>query len=41
VALTDSDSAYLKALYYSDLEKNLNLEQGQMRDHMLKVITGR
>jgi hypothetical protein len=40
-ALTDADTAYLKALYSSDLEANLNLEQGDMRDRMVKVIVGK
>ncbi len=40
-ALTDADTAYLKALYSSDLEANLNIEEGDMRDRMVKVITGR
>ncbi len=40
-ALTDADTAYLKALYSSDLEMNLNIEEGDMRDRMVKVIAGR
>lgn len=40
-ALTETDTAYLKALYSADLEKNLNLEQGDMRDRMVTTITGR
>jgi hypothetical protein len=40
-ALTDADTAYLKALYSSNLEMNLNIEQGDIRDRMLKAITGR
>ncbi len=40
VALTGADTAYLKALYSSDLETNLNIEQGDMRDRMIKVIEG-
>jgi hypothetical protein len=40
-ALTDADTAYLKALYSADLEANLNIEQGDMRDRMVKVIMGR
>ena len=40
-ALTDADTAYLKALYSSDLEMNLNIEQADMRDRMVKVIMGR
>jgi hypothetical protein len=40
-ALTDADTAYLKALYSSDLEMNLNIEQGDMRDRMVAAITGR
>jgi hypothetical protein len=41
LALTETDTAYLKALYSADLEKNLNLEQGDMRDRMVATITGR
>ncbi len=40
-ALTDADTAYLKALYSSNLEMNLNIEQGDIRDRMVKAITGR
>ncbi len=40
-ALTDADTAYLKALYSSDLEMNLNIELGDMRDRMVTAITGR
>ncbi len=40
-ALTAADTAYLKALYSSDLEANLNIELGDMRDRMVKVIAGR
>ena len=40
-ALTDSDAAYLKALYSSNLEANLNLEEGDMRDRMVKVLGGK
>lgn len=36
--LTSADTAYLKALYAADLEQNLNLEQGDLRDRMLQVI---
>lgn len=39
--LTDADTAYLKALYSSDLEANLNIEEGDMRDRMVTAITGR
>jgi hypothetical protein len=39
--LTDADTAYLKALYSSNLEMNLNIEQGDIRDRMVKAITGR
>jgi hypothetical protein len=41
LALTETDTAYLKALYSADLEKNLNLEQGDLRDRMVTIITGR
>jgi hypothetical protein len=37
-ALTEADTAYLKALYSSDREKNLNLEQGDMRDRMIRTL---
>ena len=40
LALTETDAAYLRALYSADLEKNLNLEQGNIRDRMVTVITG-
>jgi hypothetical protein len=40
-ALTAADTAYLKALYSSNLEMNLNIEQGDIRDRMVKAITGR
>jgi hypothetical protein len=41
LALTETDTAYLKALYSADLEENLNLERGDMRDRMVTTITGR
>jgi hypothetical protein len=37
-SLTDADTAYLKALYSSNREANLNLEQGEMREQMTKTI---
>ncbi len=37
-AITAADIAFLKALYGSDLEKKLNIEQGEMRDRMLAVL---
>ncbi len=40
-ALTAADTAYLKALYSSDLEVNLNIEQSDMRDRMVSAIAGR
>ncbi|MGB6449440.1 MAG: hypothetical protein WBE92_01680 [Steroidobacteraceae bacterium] len=40
-ALTEADTAYLKALYSSDLEMNLNIELGDMRDRMVTSIAGR
>jgi hypothetical protein len=40
-ALTAADTAYLTALYSSDLEMNLNIEQGDMRDRMVTSIMGR
>jgi hypothetical protein len=39
--ITEADSSYLKALYSSNLEMKVNLEQGEMRDQMLKSIEGR
>jgi hypothetical protein len=39
--LTDADTAYLEALYSADLEANLNIEQGDVRDRMVKGIMGR
>lgn len=41
VALTDADTAYLKALYSANVTANLNIEQGDMRDRMVKWITSR
>jgi hypothetical protein len=38
--ITEADSSYLKALYSSNLEMKVNLEQGEMRDQMLKAIEG-
>jgi hypothetical protein len=40
-SLTDADTAYLKALYSSNREANLNLEQGDMRDLMIGTILGK
>jgi hypothetical protein len=40
-SLTDADTAYLKALYSSNRETNLNLEQGDMRDQMIQTILGK
>ncbi len=39
-ALTAADTAYLKALYSSDLEMNLNVERGDLRDRMVRAIMG-
>jgi hypothetical protein len=39
--ITETDTAYLKALYSSNLKMNVNLEQGEMRDQMLKMIETR
>ncbi|HEY4340883.1 MAG TPA: hypothetical protein VGM97_13140 [Steroidobacteraceae bacterium] len=38
--ITEADTSYLKALYSSNLEMKVNLEQGEMRDQMLKTIEG-
>jgi hypothetical protein len=40
-ALTASDAAYLKALYGADLDMNLNIEQGDIHDRMLQVISSK
>ncbi len=40
-ALTAADTAYLKALYSSNLEMNLAIEQVDMRDRMVTSIAGR
>jgi hypothetical protein len=40
VALTETDTAYLKALYSANLENTLNLEQGDIRDKMVTAIRG-
>jgi hypothetical protein len=40
-AITASDTAYLKALYGADLDQNLNIEQGDMRERMLHVISNK
>ncbi len=40
-ALTETDTAYLKALYSSDLEMSLNIEQADMRDRMVTFIAGK
>ncbi len=39
-AITVADTAYLKALYSSDLEMNLNVERGDVRDRMVSAIAG-
>jgi hypothetical protein len=41
VAMTAADTAYLQALYGADLDQNLNIEQGDMHDRMLRAISGR
>jgi hypothetical protein len=38
-AMTASDTAYLKALYGANLDKNLNIEQGDIRAHMVDAIS--
>jgi hypothetical protein len=40
-SMTPADIAYLKALYSADLEKNLNLEQGDMHYRMSREVLGR
>jgi hypothetical protein len=39
--ITSADIAYLKALYDSDLESNLNLERGEIRQRMLQTISSK
>ena len=41
MTLTLSDTANLKALYAADLDHNLNIEQGEMRERMLPVIANK
>jgi hypothetical protein len=40
-SMTVADIAYLKALYSADLEKNLNLEQGDIHNNMSHELLGR
>jgi hypothetical protein len=40
-SLTAADRAYLRALYSSDLEQNLNLERAEVRGHMMRQIEGK
>ena len=40
-SITPADIAYLKALYSADLEKNLNLEEGDMHYRMSRKVLGR
>lgn len=40
-SITVADTAFLKALYRSDLEMKLNIEQGEMHDRMLAVLEQR
>jgi hypothetical protein len=40
-SLTAADRAYLKSLYSADLEKNLNLEQGDIHQQMMQQIEGK
>lgn len=37
--ITTSDTAYLKALYGADLKTNVNIEQGDIRIHMVDAIS--
>jgi hypothetical protein len=37
--ITSADTAYLKALYGADLDMNLSLEQGDIREQMLQTIS--
>ncbi len=38
--ITLADTAFLKSLYSSDLEHNINIERGDMHDRMVRVILG-
>jgi hypothetical protein len=40
-SLTAADRAYLKALYLADLEKNLNVESGDIHEQMMRQIEGK
>jgi hypothetical protein len=40
-SLTAGDRAYLKALYSADLEKHLNIEQGDIHEQMMRRIEGK
>jgi hypothetical protein len=40
-SLTAADRAYLKGLYSADLEKNLNIERGAIREQMMQQIEGK
>ena len=40
-SLTAADRAYLKGLYSADLEQNLNLERGDVREQMMRAIEGK
>ena len=40
-SITEADTAFLQALYRSDLERKLNIEQGEMRDRMVAVLEKR
>jgi hypothetical protein len=40
-SLTATDRAYLKALYSADLEKQLNIEQGDIHEQMMRQIEGK
>jgi hypothetical protein len=40
-SLTTTDRAYLKALYSADLEKQLNIEQGDIHEQMMRQIEGK
>jgi len=39
--ISSADTAYLKALYRADLDKNLALEQGDIHELMLQTISGK
>jgi hypothetical protein len=37
-SLTAADTAFLKALYATELDKKLNVEEGEVRDRMMAIL---